>query len=55
MQDITAPTHYQRIGGAEKVRALVHRFYQIMDELPESHGIRKLHAADLQNSEDKLY
>ena len=48
-------THYQRIGGAEKVRALVHRFYQIMDELPESYGIRKMHAEDLQNSEDKLF
>lgn len=51
----TALTHYQRIGGAEKVRTLVHRFYQIMDELPESYGIRKMHAADLQNSEDKLF
>jgi len=49
------PTHYQRIGGADKVRALVHRFYQIMDELPESYGIRKMHAEDLQNSEDKLF
>jgi hemoglobin len=48
-------THYQRIGGAEKVRALVHRFYQIMDELPESYGIRKMHAEDLQNSEEKLF
>ena len=47
--------HYERIGGAEKVRALVHRFYQIMDELPESYGIRKMHAEDLQNSEDKLF
>lgn len=51
----TTVTHYERIGGAAKVRALVHRFYQIMDELPESYGIRKMHAADLQNSEDKLY
>ena len=48
-------THYQRIGGAEKVRQLVARFYQIMDELPEAYGIRKLHAADLKNSEDKLF
>ena len=30
------PTHYQRIGGAEKVRALVQRFYQLMDELPDN-------------------
>lgn len=51
----TSLTHYQRIGGADKVRTLVHRFYQIMDELPESYGIRKMHAADLQNSENKLY
>jgi len=51
----TNMTHYERIGGTEKVRALVHRFYQIMNELPESYGIRKMHAEDLQNSEDKLF
>jgi hemoglobin len=55
MQAAPQLTHYQRIGGAEKVRALVHRFYQIMDELPESYGIRKMHAEDLQGSEDKLF
>jgi hemoglobin len=55
MQTETKLSHYERIGGAEKVRALVHRFYQIMDELPESFGIRKMHAEDLQNSEDKLF
>jgi len=49
------PTHYQRIGGEEKVRALVRRFYQIMDELPETHGIRKLHPASLHGSEEKLF
>lgn len=48
-------SHYERIGGAEKVRALVQRFYQIMDELPESYGIRKLHPEDLQGSEEKLF
>lgn len=48
-------THYQRIGGEAKVRALVQRFYQLMDELPESHGIRKMHAADLKSAEDKLF
>jgi hemoglobin len=49
------PTHYERIGGAEKVRALVLRFYQLMDELPETHGIRKLHPPSLQGSEEKLF
>jgi len=48
-------THYQRIGGEEKVRALVQRFYQLMDELPEAYGIRKLHAEDLQGATEKLY
>jgi hemoglobin len=55
MQSETTRTHYEHIGGADKVRALVHRFYQIMDEIPESYGIRKMHAEDLQNSEDKLF
>jgi len=47
-------THYNRIGGAENVRALVIRFYQIMDELPESYGIRHLHPENLQGSQDKM-
>jgi len=48
-------SHYERIGGEAKVRELVQRFYQLMDELPETHGIRKMHAADLRNSQDKLF
>jgi hemoglobin len=48
-------THYQRIGGEEKVRALVRRFYQLMDDLPEAYGIRKLHAKDLQSANEKLF
>jgi hemoglobin len=47
--------HYQRIGGDEKIRALVQRFYQLMDALPETHGIRKLHPESLKGSEDKLF
>ncbi len=48
-------SHYERIGGEAKVRELVQRFYHHMDELPEAHGVRKMHAADLKNSEDKLF
>jgi truncated hemoglobin YjbI len=29
-------THCQCIGGEEKVRALVLRFYQLLDELPDN-------------------
>jgi hemoglobin len=56
MQPVTQSlTHYERIGGADKVRALVQRFYQLMDELPETYGIRKLHAQDLRGATEKLY
>jgi hemoglobin len=48
-------TPYQRIGGAEKVRELVTRFYALMDRLPEAYGIRKMHAEDLQSANDKLF
>ena len=48
-------THYERIGGAEKIRALVRRFYQLMDELPEAYGIRKMHEGDLQKISDTLF
>jgi len=47
--------HYERIGGAEKIRALVQRFYQLMDELPETYGIRKMHEEDLQLVSEKLF
>lgn len=47
--------HYQRIGGEAGVRALVKRFYELMDELPEAHRIRKMHHISLKNSEDKLF
>lgn len=46
-------TPYQRIGGEAGVRRLVHRFYRLMDELPEAYGIRKLHPANLSTSEQK--
>lgn len=52
---IEEETHYERIGGADTVRALVVRFYQLMDELPEAYGIRKMHAPHLQSAEDKLF
>jgi hemoglobin len=48
-------THYQRIGGATKLHELVQRFYDHMDELPETYGVRKLHADDLSGSRQKLF
>jgi hemoglobin len=55
LTEIKSISHFELIGGAENIRRLVKRFYQIMDEFPESYGIRKMHAEDLQGSEDKLF
>jgi len=54
MQTEVVTTHYDRIGGADNVRRLVHRFYEIMDELPEAWETRKLHGESLAMSEEKL-
>jgi hemoglobin len=48
-------SHYERIGGEEKIRALVRRFYQLMDELPEAYGVRKMHPPSLKGAEGKLF
>ncbi|HTY03602.1 MAG TPA: group II truncated hemoglobin [Rhodocyclaceae bacterium] len=47
-------TPYQRIGGEPVVRAIVHRFYELMDTLPEAQTVRRMHT-DLAASEEKLY
>jgi hemoglobin len=48
-------THYERIGGAEVVRKLVDRFYDLMDQQQDSQGIRELHAKSLKASREKLF
>ena len=48
-------THFEMIGGETKVRALVDRFYDLMETKPEAAGIRALHPPDLQSSREKLF
>ena len=50
-----AMSDYQRIGGDAVIRALVDRFYELMDELPEAYAARKIHPADLSESGNKLF
>ncbi len=50
---MTSP--YELIGGEPNLRRLVHRFYELMDTLPEAYQLRKLHPEDLGSSEDKLF
>ena len=51
----TAPTPYELIGGDAGIRRLVDRFYDLMDTSPEAATIRRLHAASLKASRDKLH
>ena len=46
---------FEWIGGEEKVRGLVDRFYDLMDLEPAYADIRELHAPDPSHARDKLY
>jgi len=48
-------TPYDRIGGEEAIRALVQRFYTLMDELPEARALRQLHPPSLKGTEELLF
>ena len=47
-------TTYERLGEEAGIRALVDRFYELMDTLPEATTIRAMHASDLSSSREKL-
>lgn len=53
MSEIQTP--YERIGGEQGLRKLVHTFYQIMCDTPQTALIRKLHPDDISISEEKLF
>lgn len=48
-------TPFELIGGDAKVRALVDRFYDLMEQEPRFAVIRALHPPSLAGSRDKLY
>jgi len=49
------PAQYEELGGAPVLRAVVDRFYGLMDEIPEYYAVRKLHPQDLAGSREKLF
>ena len=53
--DASVETPYARLGGAGRVRALVDRFYDLMDLETEYADLRHVHGNDLTQARDKLY
>ena len=51
----TTPTPYEALGGEAGVQRLVHRFYELMDELPEAHTVRQMHPENLAGSAQSLF
>ncbi len=46
---------YESLGGEGGVRALVARFYALMDELPEARELRQLHPDSVERSVESLF
>ena len=55
MSAMTEPTSlYDIIGGQQRIREMVDRFYDLMDLEPEFALLRSVHGASLDNARDRL-
>jgi hemoglobin len=54
-EEVEQPNVFELIGGSDKLREMVDRFYDLMDLEPEFAGLRALHPKTLEGSRDKLY
>ncbi|MGH8461936.1 MAG: group II truncated hemoglobin [Stenotrophobium sp.] len=50
----TGDASYRAAGGTEGLLKLSHRFYELMDTLPEGRSIRVMHPADLTSTTERL-
>jgi len=55
MNTTVAQTPYEALGGEAGIKRLVRRFYELMEELPEAYGVRKIHPESLQGASDLLF
>ncbi|URI08158.1 group II truncated hemoglobin [Aquincola tertiaricarbonis] len=55
IEEPDAPTAFTLLGGEPGVRALVDRFYDLMDLEPAYAGLRALHPTTTEGSRDKLF
>ena len=55
IEEPDAPTAFTLLGGEPGVRALVDRFYDLMDLEPAYAGLRALHPTTMEGSRDKLF
>ena len=53
--DSSQKSLFEELGGAEKIRELVEKFYDVMDSDSRAAGIRAMHAADLTEAREKLF
>lgn len=53
--DTPQQTAFELVGGEEKLRTLVDRFYDLMELEPEFAGIRAMHPESTDGSRDKLF
>jgi hemoglobin len=55
IQERNASTPYELIGGEEGVRALVERFYDLMELEPGFARLRAVHGSTLEHAREKLF
>ena len=53
--EVATVTPFERIGGEAGTRALVDRFYDLMDLDPQAQELRALHPTTLDGARDKLF
>jgi hemoglobin len=52
--EMSGVTPFEALGGAEGVRALVNRFYDLVESAPEAAALRAIHGPSLESAREKL-